>query len=81
MVSLWEGVDRELELPLDVIDDFEAEAREFRRAGNNWFAYTPEMHSLREGASPLRLLDLLDERKFLPGEVRPSSLQTVAAII
>ena len=48
-----------------MIDDIEGEAKECRQKGNGWFAYTPEVHLVREAGCALRLFDLVDEKVVL----------------
>ena len=67
-VRFWNGVDEEAELPLDVIDDFEGEAREVHSKRNGWLCYSPALHTLRESGTLIGLLDLLDERQLSAGE-------------
>jgi len=67
-VDFWNNADAEEELPLDVLDDITAEAKEIADCGNNWLAYTPALHMLRESGTLVGLLDLLDERRLRPGE-------------
>jgi len=38
------------------------------RVGNDWLAYSPALHILRESGMICQLLDLLDERRLRPGE-------------
>ena len=75
-VSFWNGADAEDELPLDVLDDLMAEAKEVYECGNGWLAYTPALHMLRESGTMVGLLDLLDERRLRPGEAA-----TLAALL
>jgi len=69
VVQFYNEVDDELELPLEVLDDFESEAKEIRDHGNGWLAYSPLLHRIREGGTFVKLFDLLDERCFTPTEV------------
>jgi hypothetical protein len=50
--GFWNSADAEEELPLDVLDDLLAEAREVASCGNGWLAYTPSLHMLREVCAP-----------------------------
>jgi len=70
VVRFWNELDEEVEFALDVVDDLHAEAKEIRAAGNHWLTYAPCLHMVREGGTRLKLLDLLDERRFTPAEVR-----------
>lgn len=67
-VGFWNDADAEVELPLDVLDDIEGEAKEIASVGNGWLAYSPALHTLRESGTTCGLLDLLDERRLAPGE-------------
>lgn len=69
VISFYNEVDDELELPLEVLDDIESEAKEIRDKGNSWLAYSPLLHRIREGGTFVKLFDLLDERCFTPTEV------------
>lgn len=68
-VDFYNRIDEELELPLDILDDLNAEAKEVSDSGNGWFAYTPMIHRIREGGSFEKLFDLLDERPFQVPEI------------
>lgn len=70
VVAYYNRIDEEEELPLEVIDDLESEAKEIREQGNDWLTYTPMIHMIREGGTFMKLLDLLDERKLNALEVR-----------
>eukprot|EP00927_Polykrikos_kofoidii_P079712 TRINITY_DN76520_c0_g1_i1.p1 TRINITY_DN76520_c0_g1~~TRINITY_DN76520_c0_g1_i1.p1 ORF type:complete len:482 (-),score=71.37 TRINITY_DN76520_c0_g1_i1:153-1568(-) len=70
VVEFYNRIDEEEELPLEVIDDLESEAREISKQGNGWFTYSPVIHMIREGGTNVKLLDVLDERKLTPLESR-----------
>lgn len=62
VVDFFGKLDAETELSMDVLDDFKSEAQEVRRCGNGWLTYAPAVHTVREGGTCIKLLDLLDER-------------------
>lgn len=70
VVAYYNTVDEEEELPLEVIDDIESEAKEALEKGNGWLTYSPIIHMIREGGTLVRLLDALDERNFEAVEVK-----------
>lgn len=70
VVDYYNRIDEEEELPLEVIDDLESEAKEIQEQGNDWLTYSPMVHMIREGGTFMKLLDLLDERKLNALEVR-----------
>mmetsp|Transcript_75922 Transcript_75922/g.246373 ORF Transcript_75922/g.246373 Transcript_75922/m.246373 type:complete len:409 (-) Transcript_75922:316-1542(-) len=69
-VEFYNDVDEELELPLDILDDIVGEAQEVASHGNDWFAYTPTLHRIREAGTLCKMLDAIDERKLTKLEVR-----------
>jgi hypothetical protein len=69
VINFYNEVDKEVELPLEVIDDLMSEAKEIRSQGNSWLAYSPLLHKIREGGNFVKLLDMLDERRLTPTEV------------
>jgi len=68
VADLYNRVDGEVELQLDIVDDMRAEAHECRNAGNYFLAYSPELQLVREGGTFCKELDLLDERLLEPIE-------------
>eukprot|EP00616_Rhizochromulina_sp_CCMP1243_P009455 CAMPEP_0118963238 /NCGR_PEP_ID=MMETSP1173-20130426/1227_1 /TAXON_ID=1034831 /ORGANISM="Rhizochromulina marina cf, Strain CCMP1243" /LENGTH=409 /DNA_ID=CAMNT_0006911559 /DNA_START=53 /DNA_END=1280 /DNA_ORIENTATION=+ len=66
--NFWNSIDSELELPLDVLDDFLAEAEEVCTL-NPWLVYTEQLHMARTFGLGQKVFDLLDERKLLPTEI------------
>lgn len=70
VVEFYNRVDEENELPLDILDDFESEAKEIASCGNNFFVYTPILHRIREAGTLYKLLDNIDEHKFNHLELR-----------
>jgi len=69
VMKYYQEIDEQLELPLEVVDDMQSEAREILAQGNNWLVYSPLLHKIREGGMFVKLFDLLDERRLTPTEV------------
>jgi len=69
VVGYWNNLDSEVEFSLDVLDDLAGEAKEVHQVGNRWLTYNPLLHTVREGGTHVKLLDLLDERAFTGAEV------------
>lgn len=61
-IKFYNDIDEELELPLDILDDISGEAKEVASHGNDWFAYTPVLHRIREAGTLSKILDAIDER-------------------
>ena len=68
VVSYWNGVDDELELDLDVLDDLHGEAKEVH-AFSPFLTYGLALHRLREFGTAVKLFDILDERKLKTHEL------------
>lgn len=68
VVDFYNGIDANLELSIEVLDDFFGEASEVYDQ-NPWLNYTLPIHRLREAGIQHRLFDLLDERKFILSEL------------
>ena len=69
VVDFWNSLDEQLELSLEVLDDFASEAAEVHEH-NKWLNYGLPLHRMREMGFHNRLFDLLDERKLDKGELR-----------
>ena len=69
-MEFWNNLDHELELSLEVLDDFSAEAQEIAKAGNAWLNYGLPLHRMREMGFYSKLFDLLDERPLGKDELR-----------
>ena len=69
VVTFYNELDDQLELSVDVLDDFEEEAEEINKF-NPWLNYALPLHRCREMGYHDRLFDLLDERLFTKEELR-----------
>mmetsp|Transcript_11088 Transcript_11088/g.20231 ORF Transcript_11088/g.20231 Transcript_11088/m.20231 type:complete len:383 (-) Transcript_11088:112-1260(-) len=69
VVEFYNNIDAQLELSLEVLDDFVGEATEVYEH-NAWLNYTLALHRCREMGYHNRLFDLLDERTLTKGELR-----------
>jgi Mg-chelatase subunit ChlD len=69
VVEFYNQLDSQLELPLEVLDDFEGEAKEVYEH-NKFLNYALPLHRCREMGYHDRLFDLLDERKLTKDELR-----------
>jgi len=69
VVDFYNNLDNELELSLEVIDDFTGEAEEVYEH-NKWLNYALPLHRIREMGFSHKLFDLLDERRFTKEELR-----------
>jgi hypothetical protein len=69
VTDYYNELDSQLELSLEVLDDFLGEAKEVYEH-NKWLNYALPIHRIREMGFHHRLFDLLDERKLTLDEVR-----------
>lgn len=68
-VDFYNRLDAELEVPVDVVDDFLGEGIEVANY-NPWLNYAMPLHKIREMGVKERALDLLDERPLSPMQQR-----------
>jgi len=69
VVEFYNDLDSQLELSLEVLDDFTGEAQEVYEY-NKWLNYALPMHRIREMGFSHKLFDLLDERQLTKDELR-----------
>lgn len=69
VVQFYNSLDEQLELSMEVLDDFLGEAEEVYHK-NPWLNYALPLHRMREFGFQDRLLDMLDERALTEGELR-----------
>ena len=69
IVDYWNNIDSQLELDMDVLDDFTSEAAEIM-AVNNWIVYGEPLHKLREWGIHFKELDLLDEASLTSDQMK-----------
>jgi hypothetical protein len=69
VVSYWNGIDGQLELELEILDDLVSEAKEVY-AHNKWFTYGEPLHMLRQFGVSVKELDMLDESTLTADQIR-----------
>lgn len=60
IVNYWNRIDEDLELNMDVLDDYFGEAQEIHKV-NPWLTYGEPLHRLREFGVTLKEMDKIDE--------------------
>jgi hypothetical protein len=68
VLKYYENLDNQLELSLEVLDDFQGEAKEVH-SFNPWLTYSLVLHRCREMGFSNRLMDIMDERRFTMEEM------------
>uniref|UniRef100_A0A7S4VIL9 VWFA domain-containing protein n=1 Tax=Ditylum brightwellii TaxID=49249 RepID=A0A7S4VIL9_9STRA len=68
VVNFYNDLDEQLELSIEVLDDFMGEAEEIYEC-NPWLNYALPLHRLREWGYHDRVFDMLDERKLTKSEL------------
>jgi len=69
VVEFYNDLDEKLELSLEVLDDFQGEAKEVFEF-NPWLNYALPIHRIRELGFHDRVFDLIDERRLTKTDVR-----------
>ena len=69
VVDFYSELDKQLELSIEVLDDFSNEAAEIQQH-NPWLTYGLPIHRMRELGYHDRVFDLLDERPLTTAEMR-----------
>ena len=67
--NYWNKVDDQLEVSIDVLDDLNGEAAEVYEH-NPWLTYGEPLQRLREFGISIKEIDMLDEKKLSPDEMR-----------
>lgn len=67
--DFYNSLDEQLEISIEVLDDYQGEAREVHRQ-NPWITYALPLQRCRELGYHDRLFDLIDERPLTMGEAR-----------
>jgi hypothetical protein len=68
VVRFWNNLDNEVELSLEVLDDYTSEAQEVYKL-NPWLNYGLPLHRMREMGFYDKTFDLIDERKLNKDEL------------
>jgi hypothetical protein len=69
IVQYYNDLDKQLELNVEVLDDWAGEGEEIHNY-NKWLNYGLPLHRIREMGFSNRIFDLLDERKLSKDELR-----------
>lgn len=69
IVEFWNSIDKQLEVTMDILDDWSNEAAEIYKI-NNWVNYSLPIQRFRECGVSLKEFDLLEESKLTPENLR-----------
>lgn len=69
VVEYWNDIDKQLELEMDVIDDFISDAKEVNEV-NPWLVYGEALHRLREFGVSMKDVDMIDESMLSSEQMR-----------
>jgi hypothetical protein len=69
IVDYWSNIDQQLELNMEVLDDFHGEAKEIYKH-NPWLTYGEPLHRMREFGVHVKEVDFLDEQKCALEQIR-----------
>ena len=69
IVNFWNELDAQLEVSLEVLDDYVSEGQEIYQM-NPWLTYGLPLHRMREMGFYNRLFDLLDEQPLSKSDIR-----------
>lgn len=69
IVDYWNDIDQQLELNMEVLDDFKGEALEVK-AHNPWLTYGEPLQRMREFGVHTKEIDFLDEQKCQLAQIR-----------
>jgi hypothetical protein len=64
VVNFWNEIDGEIEIELDVLDEFVSETEEVKQ-NNPWIYYNTQLHRVREFGVPHGVFDLIDEEEIV----------------
>lgn len=68
VADFYDEVDKEVEMPLDIVDDLRGEALNVFKS-NPWLAYSPLLQTIRIAGTHTKVFDFIDERALTPMEV------------